>query len=376
MSRCYTLKPKKSPSLLMPLLPALALKATVGWLLSSSLLLVLTLPTAQAASCKAPKSYYKNVACTSMSGYFLASKDYGAPVALIDSKGKPVVDLSAYQKVAADKIAAGLIPVQRSGRIGYVNMQGQTIIPLIYDVLAESRGWARAASEGRIIVKKGGNYGVIDNSNQTIVPFSSAFSDIDNYSNGVAKARKNKVNIKLDSKGNTISEPSSTNANNANANNANNTNNANGNSSNGNSSNANGNNTKAGSAQASALAIDKPLASSTAVTSKTFTTLKADQQDGKWGFVDEQKTIMITYSFDEVRPFSEGLAGVRINNKWGFLNLGGELVIPFNFSNSEETQNAENASMFIFNQGKAWIGTLNNGAKICIGTQGNVVDCD
>ncbi|MFZ2554883.1 WG repeat-containing protein [Psychrobacter urativorans] len=343
----------------MPLLPALALKATVGWLLSSSLLLVLTLPTAQAASCKAPKSYYKNVACTSMSGYFLASKDYGAPVALIDSKGKPVVDLSAYQKVAADKIAAGLIPVQRSGRIGYVNMQGQTIIPLIYDVLAESRGWARAASEGRIVVKKGGNYGVIDNSNQTIVPFSSAFSDIDNYSNGVAKARKNKVNIKLDSKGNTISEPSSTNANNAN-----------------NTNNANGNNTKAGSAQASALAIDKPLASSTAVTSKTFTTLKADQQDGKWGFIDEQKTIMITYSFDEVRPFSEGLAGVRINNKWGFLNLGGELVIPFNFSNSEETQNAENASMFIFNQGKAWIGTLNNGAKICIGTQGNVVDCD
>lgn len=352
MSRCYTLKPTKNPRLSMP---ALALKATVGWLLSSSLLLVLTLPTAQAASCKTPKSYYKNVACTSMNGYFLASKDYGAPVALIDSKGKPVVDLSAYQKVAADKIAAGLIPVQRSGRIGYVNMQGQTVIPLIYDVLGESRGWARAASEGRIVVKKGGNYGVIDNSNQTIVPFSSAFSDIDNYSNGVAKARKNKVNIKLDSKGNTISEPSSINANNT---------------------NANSNNTKAGSAQALASAIDKPLASSTAVTSKTFTTLKADQQDGKWGFVDEQKTIMITYSFDEVRPFSEGLAGVRINNKWGFLNLGGELVIPFNFSNSEETQNAENASMFVFNQDKAWIGTLKNGTKICIGTQGNVVDCD
>ena len=49
---------------------------------------------AQAASCKIPKSYYKNVSCTASSGYFLAIKDFGAPVALINKHGKSVVDLS------------------------------------------------------------------------------------------------------------------------------------------------------------------------------------------------------------------------------------------------------------------------------------------
>ena len=61
------------------------------------------MPSAQAASCKIPKSYYKNVSCTASSGYFLAVKDFGAPVALINKQGKSLVDLTRYQKVDADK---------------------------------------------------------------------------------------------------------------------------------------------------------------------------------------------------------------------------------------------------------------------------------
>ena len=71
------------------------------------------MPSAHAASCKIPKSYYKNVSCTASSSYFLAIKDFGAPVALIDKKGKRVVDLSRYQKVDADKLSGGLLPVLR-----------------------------------------------------------------------------------------------------------------------------------------------------------------------------------------------------------------------------------------------------------------------
>ncbi len=34
-------------------------------------------------------------------------------------------------------------------------------------------------------------------------------------------------------------------------------------------------------------------------------------------------------AFDEIAPFSEGLAAVRKGNQWGFINTGGDLVIEF-----------------------------------------------
>lgn len=87
---------------------------------------------------------------------------------------------------------------------------------------------------------------------------------------------------------------------------------------------------------------------------------------------------MITYSFDEVRPFSEGLAGVRIDNEWGFVNLGGELVIPFQFKNGgvNAGDNYKNQPAFVFTNGKAWIGNLENGNKMCIDKEGDSIACD
>lgn len=319
---------------------------TIG-VLSSALLVM---PSAQAASCKIPKSYYKNVSCTSSSGHYLATKDFGAPVALINSKGKRVVDLSRYQKVDADKISNGLIPVLRNSHVGYLNMQGREVVPAMYDMLKESQGWARAVSDGRIVVKKDGNYGVITTDNKTVVAFSSSISDIDDYRGGVARVRKNKAVSWLDKNGKTISDPNSSNneqpvARQAPARND---------------SNSSNNN----SSRASAPNI--------------FTTLQPRQQDGRWGFVDDNNVTMITYSFDEVRPFSEGMAGVRIDGDWGFVNLGGELVIPFRFANSgvSAADSYKGNPSFVFTNGKAWIGNLKNGNKMCIDKEGTGVGCD
>lgn len=305
------------------------------------------IPTAQAASCKIPKSYYKNVACTANSSYFLATKDFGAPVALINSKGKIVVDLSRYQKVDASKLSGGLLPVQRYSKVGYVNMQGQETVPTMYDTLTGSQGWARPVSNGRIVVKKDGNYGVISTSNQTVVPFSSTISDIDNYQNGVTRVRKNNAISWLDTSGNTTNDPS------------------------------NKNNDKT-VAQSAANDRSTESAPSRQTASSRFTTLSPRQQDGKWGFVDDNNVTMITYSFDEVSAFSEGLAGVRIGTDWGFVNLGGELVIPFRFSNSgvSATGDYKGKSAFVFTDGKAWIGNLQNGDKMCIDKDGAGVGCD
>ena len=299
---------------------------------------------AQAASCKIPKSYYKNVSCTASSGYFLAIKDFGAPVALINKQGKSVVDLSRYQKVDADKISGGLLPVLHNGRVGYVNMQGREAIPAMYDMLKESQGWARPVSEGRIVVKQNGHYGVIDTANKTIVPFAAAISDIDDYRSGMTRVRKNQAISWLDKNGKPTRDSNS--------------------------------NSKADSQTSTTNENAKEMQQS--APSSPFTTLQPRQQDGRWGFVDDNNVTMITYSFDEVLPFSEGLAGVRIDNEWGFVNLGGELVIPFRFDNSGVSagDSYKDQPAFVFINGKAWIGNLKNGAKMCIDKEGSSVGCD
>ena len=303
------------------------------------------MPSAQAASCKLPKSYYKNVSCTSNSGYFLAIKDFGAPVALLNSKGKKVVDLSRYQKVAADKIAGGLLPVVRGRQVGYLNMQGREVVPAIYDTLSESQGWARPVSEGRIVVKKDGKFGVINTSSSTVVPFSATIDEIDDYRNGVARVRKNRAISWLDKNGNETRDP-------------------------------NAQDERTSARQSSAL-TGSGNASSNSPELTRFTTLQPRQQEGKWGFVDDNDVTMITYSFDEVRPFSEELAGVRIGNEWGFVNLGGELVIPFRFTDDGVVANDtyKGKRSFVFTGGKAWIGNLKNGNKMCIDTTGAGISC-
>lgn len=342
---------------------------------------LLMVPTAQAASCKIPKSYYKNVFCTSAPGYFLAIKDYGEPVALINSSGKVITDLSSYQKVDATKMGDGLMPVLRKGRVGYITMQGREVIPPIYDMLGSGQNWARAASEGRIIVKKSGQFGVINTSNQTIVPFSAAISDIENYKGGRARIRKNKASSWIDKNGKPFEDFAATSAPSRNDSREN--------------TNANvpvNTPKNVGNKYDSKLpprnnqsvyesVIEENIATNDEAyqqPARGFTTLQANQQDGKWGFVDDNSVVMITYSFDEVRPFSEGLAGVRIDNNWGFLNLGGEVVIPFDFDNNRilPRASATETPSFVFKNGKAWVSNLSNGAKMCINKEGSYVGCE
>ena len=357
---------------------------TIGMLTTA----LFVIPSAQAASCKIPKSYYKNVSCTASSGYFLAVKDFGAPVALIDKQGKSLVDLTRYQKVDTDKISAGLLPVMRNSHVGYLNMQGREVIPVMYDVLNDGQGWARPVSEGRIVVKQGGHYGVIDTANRTIVPFSAAISDIDDYRGGMARVRKNKAISWLDKEGNIKNaNTQSTNTQNAGVKKDNSKSN----------DGKSAKNSRVNDRTAASKSEVKPSAranstqkNSASIPINRFTTLQPRQQDGRWGFVDDNNVTMITYSFDEVRPFSEGLAGVRIDAEWGFINLGGELVIPFNFkdfdgSNNFNDSNNKSLSLdsrykdkpsFVFVTDKAWIGRLENGTKMCIDKEGAAVACD
>lgn len=326
--------------------PSRVYMLTAALFLASS---AMSLP-AHAAGCKVPKSFYKHVSCTADSRYFLAVKDSGAPVALIDKNGKGVVDLSRYQEVAADKISGGLIPVKRGNKVGYVNLKGREVVPAVYDILSDGvNGWARPVSDGLIVVKSNGSYGVINTSNKVVVSFSRDITTMGDYRSGRVQVTKAGQGVQaLDKKGNIIKSapaPQSANNNNRAANN--------------NSPNNSG-------------------ANNAAPPRNSFTTLYPHQQDGRWGFVDDQDVTMITYSFDEVMPFAEGLAGVRIANNWGFVNLGGELVIPFRFDDAgvDKAARYQGVKPFTFKNNKAWVGSLKSGIKICINKEGTNVNCD
>lgn len=99
--------------------------------------------TPPAYACALPKSHYKNVNCTARSGVFLAVKDNGSPVALLNKKGNTTADLFAYDAVLGSEFRSGLLPALKNGKVGYINDKGKTIIAFNYDRMNGNQ-WARA----------------------------------------------------------------------------------------------------------------------------------------------------------------------------------------------------------------------------------------
>ena len=46
--------------------------------------------------------------------------------------------------------------------------------------------------------------------------------------------------------------------------------------------------------------------------------------NGKLGFIDKSGKLVIDAKYDEAENFSEGLAGVELNGKWGYINIKGD----------------------------------------------------
>ena len=58
--------------------------------------------------------------------------------------------------------------------------------------------------------------------------------------------------------------------------------------------------------------------------------------NGKYGFIDKSGTLVIPARYDDAWPFSEGLAGVEINGKRGFIDKSGTLVIPARYNDARD----------------------------------------
>lgn len=59
--------------------------------------------------------------------------------------------------------------------------------------------------------------------------------------------------------------------------------------------------------------------------------LAAVKQNDKWGFIDRTGKIYIPIQYEETRSFSEGLAWVKKLSKWGVINKNGKEVLPFKY---------------------------------------------
>lgn len=59
--------------------------------------------------------------------------------------------------------------------------------------------------------------------------------------------------------------------------------------------------------------------------------LAAVKFDEKWGFINLNGELVIPFEYDEIQNFQNNLAGVKKSNKWGFINKKGQLIIPLKY---------------------------------------------
>lgn len=303
---------------------------------SVGVLSLLTLSISAAYACTLPKSDFKNLECTATADMFVAFKDNGLPVALVNKSGKKVADLFGYDEVLTSQFRSGLMPVKRGGKVGYINRQGRLVIPTIYDNLGGNQ-WAKGVAGGRIGVRQNGKWLVLDTNGR----------NVGGLPNDTIKLDKTEV-------AKTMPKPKTEPTTKTN------------------------NQTKSAPKQTITKTTPKPLPhhqNPTWADDNFF----AHKQGDKWGYVNRAGTPMIVYAFDEAAPFSEGLAGVKMGDKWGFITPAGDLVIDFRFDNKGITIMSRDVpdlvAPFVFKNGRAWVGNLKDGKKLCIDKLGKNVDC-
>ena len=77
-----------------------------------------------------------------------------------------------------------------------------------------------------------------------------------------------------------------------------------------------------------------------------YKAVRSEKSPYLFGFKDKQGKLVIDFKYNDASDFSEGMAAVALNSKWGFINYEGTLVIPCIYDRVES-----------FKEGKAHVHT-------------------
>ncbi|MDR2557971.1 MAG: WG repeat-containing protein [Oscillospiraceae bacterium] len=195
------------------------------------------------------------------------ARAHSGEIYFLDSAGDAFL-LAGYDD--ANLFSEGLAPVSRGGRWGYINKDGNEVIPLIYDS-------ADVFAEGLAAVQLNGKWGFINTRGDETVPF--VYDDALSFNEGAVWVRQGEYWGLIDNSGNELIE----------------------------------------------FKYERIIPFSEG--------LAAVQLRGRWGYIDRQGNEIIPFIYEMAYRFNEGLAPVGINDKWGFIDYEGRLVVPFEFEN-------------------------------------------
>ena len=203
----------------------------------------------------------------------------------------------------------GLTKVSQNGKWGFINKKGEVIIQFKYDD-------ANPFNEGLASVKLSDRWGYIDKAGNVVIPFIHNYPIGYSYHEGLAKIYRNGKWGFINKKGEEIVTCKYVNAEYF---------------SDGVAwvqfSNDNkdwGIIDKTGHEVIARYGIRNPFSDG----------LASVASNGKYGFIDKKGHVVIPFKYDDARPFQEGLARIMLNHKYGFIDKTGRVVIPCIYENA------------------------------------------
>lgn len=186
----------------------------------------------------------------------------------------------------------GLAKVKRDGKIGFINKNGEEIIPTAYEDAGDF-------SSGLVSILKNKKVGVINKKGEVIVP--AEFEDIGTFNDGFTYYQQNGTKGIIDQNGKKITDAIFQNM----------------------------GNYSHGVAQYS--------------------------KDNKVGYINTKGEVAIPATFDSGNPFSDGLAMVKTNNLAGFIDLQGKQAIACKYDDASDFINGcamvqENGKVYLIDK--------------------------
>ena len=201
---------------------------------------------------------------------YKVSKDgkYG----FIDLSGNTIIPL-IYDDTDT-RFSEGLAWFKKDGKYGYIDIVGTVVVPFIY----EGASWFYY--DGYANVKQGDKEGLIDKAGNVVIPF--IYDHVESFYNGVARARKDGKEGFIDKAGNVV----------------------------------------------------VPFMYDLIQTyyDRGFIAVKKDE---KWGVIDNAGNVLIPIIYEQINigiGFVEGLIPACKDGKWGYIDNTGNIVLPFKYN--------------------------------------------